>query len=180
MINQTEIITPRLILKSITPELIHHLFESKTKDEIVDYFAADEEGYNHLKSMHEKGMQTHRISHFYFLLIEKESQKVIGECGFHTWNDTHKRAELFYNMRNDSVKRKGYMTEALEAVIDFGFNNLQLHRIAAMTADWNVASLKLIHHFGFTKEGTMREDYVVNGKHENSECFSLLKHEWRK
>jgi ribosomal-protein-alanine N-acetyltransferase len=49
--------------------------------------------------MHEKGMETHRISLLYFLLFDKETQMCIGECGFHTWKKTHRRAELFYSLK---------------------------------------------------------------------------------
>lgn len=177
---QHEIQTPRLILKSITPAIIHELFNTKTEEEIIHYFGIEPSGLEHYKSMHEKGMETHRISMFYFLLIDKETNQVIGDCGFHTWNPTHRRAELFYNLLNESDKRKGFMSEALKVVLEYGFTALNLHRIEALVADWNTPSLKLVAKNGFTKEGTMREDYIVNGVSENSECFSLLKWEWEK
>lgn len=178
MKKQIEIETPRLVLKSITPELIHSFFEEKSQEALMLYFNTDLKGYNHLKEMHEKGMETHRISLFYFLLFHKETAQCIGECGFHTWNNTHHRAELFYNLKEDFYKRKGLMTEALKNVLEFGFKELNLHRIEALTASWNLASIKLLENYNFTKEGTMREDYVVNDQNESSECYSLLKHEW--
>ena len=75
--------------------------------------------------------------------------------------------------------RKGIMTEAVEQVIKYGFENMQLHRIEALVADYNIASLNLLKRQGFVFEGTMRQDYVVNGKSEDSDCYSLLKHEWQ-
>ena len=69
MENQIEIATPRLILKSITPDLIHELFNTKSKEEIINYFGYDDAFY-YYKIMHEKGMETHRISLFFFLLID--------------------------------------------------------------------------------------------------------------
>lgn len=177
---QLEIHTPRLILKSISPAFIHELFQTKTEAEIMLYFGVDASGLEHYKTMHEKGMETHRISLFFFLLIDKETLQPIGECGFHTWNPTHRRAELFYTLKNDSDKQKGLMTEALKVVLAHGFTELALHRIEALVADWNTPSLKLLARYGFTKEGTMREDYVVNGVSENSDCYSLLKWEWEK
>ncbi len=178
MIHQIEIETSRLLLKSITPEFIKNLFNEKSQEEIISYFNTDIQGYNHLKEMFEKGMETHRISMFYFLLFDKETQKCIGDCGFHTWNKTHSRAELFYNLKEENYKRKGLMTETLSEVIVFGFTKLNLHRIEGLAASWNIASIKLLENFKFTKEGTMREDYLVDGKYENSECYSLLKNEW--
>ncbi|MDR6967646.1 ribosomal-protein-alanine N-acetyltransferase [Flavobacterium arsenatis] len=178
--DQIEITTPRLLLKSITPQIINTLFKENTEAEIKEFFNADESGYNHLKNMHEGGMETHRLSLFYFLIYNKETNKIIGDCGFHTWNKSHRRAELFYNLKHDRDKRKGIMSEAVTKVLDFGFTTLELHRVEALTATWNIASIKLLERFKFTKEGTMREDYVVEGKNENSECFSLLKWEWEK
>ncbi len=178
MTHQIEITTPRLILKSITPALIHELFNTKTKEELKSYFGFDDDGFEHYKTMHEKGMETHRLSLFLFLLIEKASGLPIGECGFHTWAASHNRAEVFYNMRKDDHKQKGYMTEALEAVLKYGFTDLKLHRVEALIAAENEPSLRLLLRYGFSKEGTMREDYVVNGKNEDSDCYSLLKWEW--
>jgi len=180
MTNSTEINTPRLLLKSITPAIINQLFQTKNKEELLLFFNLDEQSYERLKEMNEAGMESFRVSLFYFLLIDKTSGKVIGECGFHSWNKAHHRAELYYHLRSDSDKRKGFMTEAVKEVINFGFNELQLHRVQALVANDNVPSIKLLERFKFTKEGTLREDYLVDGKMEDSECYSLLKHEWLK
>ena len=179
MVNQIEITTERLILKSITPALIHEFFETKSKEEIITYFGVDEAGFEHYKEMHQKGMETYKLSLFIFLLIDKESNLPIGECGFHTWNLSHNRAEVFYNMRNEAFKQKGLMKEALKKVLEYGFNDLKLHRIEALIDSQNEPSLKLLLNYGFIKEGIMREDYVINGKNEDSHCYSLLKWEWK-
>ncbi len=180
MNQQTEISTERLILKAVTPLLIHDLFNTKSKEEICRFFGTDEAGYEHFKAMHEGGMETHRLSLLFFLLIDKQTGVPIGECGFHTWNRTHNRAEIFYNMRNDEHKQKGYMTEALKAVLEYGFAQLGLHRVEALVDSLNTPSVKLLLRYGFVKEGTMREDYCVDGKNEDSDCYSLLKWEWQR
>lgn len=178
MINQIEITTDRLLLKSITPQIIHSLFNEKTEGEIKQFFDADENEYAHLKAQHEGGMETHRLSMYFFLVVDKKDNRIIGNCGFHTWNNTHKRAELFYSLKYEDDKRKGIMTEVLEKVLEFGFTALELHRVQALVGGFNTASIKLLERFHFTKEGTCREDYVVDGKNEDSECYSLLKWEW--
>lgn len=179
MPDRIDIQTSRLVLKSVTPAIITDCFRTKSEVEIKNFFGVDQSGFEHLKNMFEHGMETHRLSLFYFLLHEKESGRIIGECGFHTWNKTHNRAELFYSLRQDQDKRKGYMTEALQPILDFGFGELALHRIEALIADWNTASVKTLKRFHFIFEGTMREDYVVDGKNEDSQCYSLLEHEWK-
>ena len=71
------------------------------------------------------------------------------------------------------------MTEALEEVIKYGFANMGLNRIEALIANSNIPSLRLLKRQGFLFEGIMRQDYVVDSKSEDSDCYSLLKHERR-
>ena len=177
---QIQLTTNRLILKSITPAIIHELYNSLSKEEIMTYFGFDESSYLRYKEMHEKGVETYRYSMFYFMLISKETNLPIGDCGFHTWDFRHNRAEVFYNLHNEDDKRKGYMTEAFGEVLKYGFTELKIHRVEALVADWNTASVKLLQHFDFKKEGTMREDYIVDGKNTDSDCYSMLKWEWER
>ena len=172
--------TRRLILKPITPSIINELFRTKSKSEIIDFFGVDEAGYLRYEEMHEKGMETDRMSLFVFLLINKETGLPIGECGFHTWNQFHRRAEIFYLLRKEEEKQRGLMTEALEEVLKHGFKHLALHRIEALVATDNVPSIKLLEKYNFTREGTVREDYRVGDINEDSDCYSLLKWEWEK
>ena len=176
--NEVVISTSRLLLKGISPQVIHEVFATRDEAEVKSFFGVDDKGYEYFKDMHEKGMETHRYSLFFFLLTDKATHQTIGECGFHTWNQAHRRAELYYLLRADAHKRKGFMTEALEAVLRYGFTHMNLHRVEALVANWNTPSVKLLERFGFTFEGTMREDYLVDGKLENSDCYSLLEQEW--
>lgn len=176
LMNHDTLHTSRLEIVIVTPALIHEIFDQLNTQEQMQFFGVDEQGLSHYREMHEAGMETHRISMKLFLL--KLNGVVIGECGFHTWNIRHHRAELFYVIRNDENKRKGYVSEALPVILAHGFNDMNLNRIAALTADWNHASLAVMKKFGFTFEGVMREDYVVGDIHEDSVCYSLLKREW--
>lgn len=175
--NWTALHTDRLEILIVTPEIIHQVFNESSKEDQMRFFGVKEEALNHYREMHEAGMETHRISLRLFLL--KLNGEVIGECGFHSWNIRHRRAELFYLLRNEEHKRQGLITEALYPIIDYGFNVMKLKRIAALTADWNHASLAVIRKFGFTFEGTMRQDYLVDDAFEDSMAFSLLAQEWK-
>ncbi len=168
------------MLQGISPAFIHHIFETMDKEHIQKMMGFDELAYQLHLQMHEKGMETNQHSLFYFLLKDKHSHQAIGECGFHTWNKKHQRAEVFYKLFSDEHKRQGLMTEALEQVLEYGFKQMQVHRIEALVWHENVPSIKLLQKFGFQFEGTKREDYLINGIHENSECYSLLSWEWKK
>jgi ribosomal-protein-alanine N-acetyltransferase len=178
MMNGITLETERLILKSITPALIRHLFETLDKEQIMRFLGESEAGYEKHLQMNKEGLEMYRISLYYFLLVKKESHLPIGVCGFHTWNLGHNRAELFYYLYDDSSKRNGYVSEALPVVLNFGFKELNLNRIEALVAASNTPSVRLLQKNGFLREGVMREDYFVNGKHEDSDCYSLLRSEW--
>lgn len=170
--------TERLILEGVSPTIISEFFRTKSHEEIKHYFGLDVLAFEHYQAMYEQGMETNRISLYFFLLRDKQNMTPIGECGFHTWNKFHRRAELFYLLRKDEYKNKGLMTEALAKVIAYGFNELNLHRLQGMVDPANEASIKLLIKNKFVKEGIAREDYNVDGTNEDSVCYSLLKPEW--
>lgn len=169
----------RLVLEGISCSKLKGLYHSLDKARLMNYFGYDEAAWEHCSAMVELGMETFRLSQYVFVLREKQSLKAIGECGFHTWNRFHHKAEVFYLIRQNAYKRKGLMSEALVQVLKFGFEELDLHRIQACTAKENEASQRLLHKNGFSQEGTLRQDYLVNGVFDDSLCFSLLRPEWK-
>lgn len=171
--------TERLELVLIKPSVIQDLFNSDNQQEIQEFFGFDEKLYLKYKLMHEKGMETYNISLLYFLIVIRDTKEPIGEVGFHTWNKTHSRAELFYSLREDKFKRNGYLSEVLPLVLKYGFEEMKLHRIEALIAESNEPSFRLLKKNNFTFEGTMRQDYFWEGIQADSDCYSLLKSEFK-
>lgn len=176
--NKIIIQTPRLELHGISPARLHELFETMSEDELKTYIGGGGQELAYYREMHEKGMETFRITQYFFLVVNKETGLTMGEIGFHTINNKHMRGELFYLLRKDEFKGHRFMTEAIGPVIDYGFNELGLHRIEAKVAAENKPSVKLLLRKRFTKESTLREDYFYNGTYHDSECYILLKSEW--
>jgi [ribosomal protein S5]-alanine N-acetyltransferase len=172
--------TERMWLKELTPELMDELFTGHSDAEVMDFLGlkTDEELAT-AKSNWQKGLTMYRISFRSFVMAEKPSGRIIGKLGFHTWHLEHQRAEVGYAVHEDTDKNRGFMKEALKAVIRYGFEEMQLNRIEASVGTQNEPSLKLMKHFGFTMEGIMRSHYYRNGKMEDSAWFSLLKTEYK-
>jgi len=70
------------------------------------------------------------------------------------------------------------MTEAMRAVLDFGFHDLALHRIEAIIDDENTASKMLLLRLGFTYEGRLRERSLQGEQMVDEHMYGLLRHEW--
>jgi [ribosomal protein S5]-alanine N-acetyltransferase len=167
--------TNRLILKSINPKNVHDLFNSFDKETIMNKLGIDEAVFVDYEQMHLKGMETFQISFCYFIISRKDNNSLIGECGFHSWNKKHKRAELFYKLNNDANKRNGFISEALRVVLEFGFKQMDLNRIEAFISDNNEPSKRLLIKNDFIKEGTLKSHYYFNGNFEDSDCYALLR-----
>ena len=168
--------TPRLILRKLTPEVYDFIFKSYNENELKTFLGTETaEEMKVERERYEKGLSTFNKSFLYFQLLDKVNQHVIGWCGYHTWYLEHFRAEIFYMLKHDENKKKGLMSEAMDIVLDYGFKTMNLHRIEALVGPDNVASLRMMEKYNFTKEGTLREHYFVNNKMEDSVLFSLLK-----
>jgi [ribosomal protein S5]-alanine N-acetyltransferase len=178
-IGQITLETPRLLLREISPEIMHRLFADFTDNEIKTFLGlVSDEELEVERNNFRLGLTTYRISFKAFLIQEKSTGRTIGKAGYHNWYAQHARAELGYAIYDDLDKNKGYMKEALTAIIEFGFSAMNLNRIEAMIGTHNVPSLKLVEGFGFTREGVLRSHYFKNGVMEDSVCFSLLRKEY--
>jgi ribosomal-protein-alanine N-acetyltransferase len=175
---QAEIATERLLLRALNPEIMDWVFSALQDDEIMAFLGLTAlEELAKEKQQHKLGLSSYRSTFLVFLIVLQDSGKIIGKAGYHTWHVQHARAEIGYHIE-EQERRKGYMREALEAIIDYGFVHMELNRIEALIGTANEPSLKLVRGFGFTEEGTLREHYCKAGCIEDSVCFSLLRREY--
>lgn len=172
------LLTPRLTLRIVTPQGYNHALENLSDTELMAFFGTDEAGIAKERFRYNGGLVTFNRSFISFYIIENESSKVIGWCGFHTWYTEHNRAEIGYFLNDDCHKHKGYMSEVLPVVLRYGFEQMNLHRVEALLADYNTASKRLLIKSGFVYEGCLRQHYYVDGVPEDSVIYSLLKDEF--
>ena len=88
------------------------------------------------------------------------------------------RAEIGYCLRSAHWGR-GYMGEALSALIDHAFGVLKLRRLEADVDPNNAGSLRILDRMGFQREGLLRERWNVGGEIQDSALLGLLAREWR-
>lgn len=103
----------------------------------------------------------------------------VGWCSVTRWNPTHRSAALTYCL-DEAAWGHGYATEAAGALLEWAFDTLGLNRVQAETDTRNLASARVLEKLGFVREGTLREDCVVNDEVSDSWVFGLLRREWRK
>ncbi|MDZ4711194.1 MAG: GNAT family N-acetyltransferase [bacterium] len=104
----------------------------------------------------------------------RNSDELIGTAGIWRIDKRHCRGEIGYELKREYWE-KGIMTEAFKAIVDFGFNDLNLHTIEANTDPLNIASMKLLEKSGFVKEGYLKESYFFDGKFYDNVIYSIVR-----
>ena len=94
------------------------------------------------------------------------------------WSEPYRSAAMGYVL-DEAAWGNGYSTEAAHAVLQWAFDTLDLNRVQAETDTRNAASARVLEKLGFLREGTLREDCVVNGEVSDSWVFGLIRRDWR-
>jgi len=103
----------------------------------------------------------------------KGKTEIIGTIGFNNYTKQH-RANIGYDLQKD-YWNNGYISEALKAVINYGFEKLEINRIEAEVMPGNIYSEKALNRLGFKREGLLRDWMLWNGKHYDMIMYSLLR-----
>lgn len=106
-------------------------------------------------------------------MIRRKDGRFLGSVGLEEINRMHASASLAYWIRADAANQR-YTTEAARALVGWGFDVVGLHRLRAVIAVGNEASLRVIKRLGFRVEGTMREAERVGIRWHDALLYGLL------
>jgi len=111
--------------------------------------------------------------------IEGDSTKPIGNCGLHEINAKDHNALFGIAIGDKDYWSKGYGMEAARLLINYGFQQLNLHRISSYAFAFNERSIKFHKKLGFREEGRLRQSTFKNGQYHDHVQFGLLRDEWK-
>ena len=169
----------RVALRWLRREDIGALFEIFSHPEVMRFWSsaplADEDGAALLLDRIHDCFQRREL--FQWGLVLQRDNLVMGTCTLAQLDEEHRRAELGFALGREHWGN-GYMREALAALLDFAFGELQLHRLEADVDPRNAASIHLLERLGFKREGHLRERWWVNGEAQDALLYGLLQREW--
>ncbi len=114
-----------------------------------------------------------------FLIFRKQDNALLGGATLsNIRRGVAQTASLGYWI-GQSYARQGYMSEALSALLDFGFEHLGMHRIEAACLPQNEASKTLLNKLGFSEEGYARQYLRINGSWQDHVLFAILRNDSR-
>lgn len=114
---------------------------------------------------------------FQLVIIEKSSNKIVGDLGLHFYDDKNQQVEIGCTLAKSS-QGKGYATEAVRIVISYLFSDFNKHRVVASIDPDNLPSIALFERLKFRKEAHFKESLFVNGKWLDDIIYAVLKKEW--
>lgn len=171
--------TPRLMLRAITPDDVDALFRIFGDLELTRYWGhptlADRTAAETLAEDIRAGAASGKLLQWGIAL--GGTADLIGTCTLASLDRKNRRADIGAALAPEHHSQ-GYAEEAVRAVIDHGFGELDLHRLTADVDPRNTPALRLVERLGFRKEGLLREHYRQNDEWQDGLLFGLLKREW--
>lgn len=170
--------TDRLILRKVDIYDLNTLFiclsnEYVSKHMLVDFDKNIDSTHKFLNSILD-GYKNDKPTPWAVAL--KENNELIGICGFSKYDEKNKKAEVGYILNFD-YWNMGITTEALQKVIDFGFNNMNLKKIEARCVSDNIASEKVMIKSGMKLDGILRSDKLYKGNFIDLKLYSILEND---
>ena len=116
-------------------------------------------------------------SFYRWAVIDRECGECIGQIAYFLVDSKNHFAEIEYCI-GSQFQRRGYATEAAKAVIAYGFDRMNLHKVQICCKTINAPSRKVIEKCGLTFEGTLRDYFCMDGQYVGRHYFSILRDEY--
>ena len=171
--------TPRLVLRKLTmrdaPDIFHYSKDPEVARHVLwdaHRSIGDSRAYLRYMLRRYRGHEpaSWGIEHL-------DSGRIIGTIGFMWIQEDNNAAEVGYSLAREYWNH-GIMTEALRAVIQFGFDEMGLHRIEAQHETTNPASGAVMRKCGMQKEGTLRSRLYNKGKYVDVDLYAILRKDY--
>jgi ribosomal-protein-alanine N-acetyltransferase len=165
----------RLVLRQITPNDVNEIFALRSNPETMKYIPRPlvttiDQAMEHIKMIQDKIVSNEGIN---WAITEKGNPKMIGIIGHYRIRWEHFRSEIGY-MLLPEYHGKGIITEAIQLMIRFGFDDMKMHSLEAIIDPNNLASAKVLEKNNFVKEAHLKENEFYEGKFLDTVIYSIL------
>lgn len=169
------LVTERLVLREMTMDDAAEIFFLRSDAEVIKYVdrapaQSIDEAKSFIQMVDENRKDNTGIS---WAITLKGDNKMLGNVALWRLDKANYRAEIGYVLHPEH-QGKGIMLEATQAILHYGFYDLQLHSVEANINPGNMASQRLLERTGFVKEALFKENYYYDGKFLDSAIYSLL------
>ncbi len=171
--------TERLTLRRLKTSDSHDMYEYSCDPQVTKYLLWEpHKSHEQTKNYLHYVQKCYRDGRFHdWAVISNYDKKMIGTCGFTTLDFENNCAEIGYVL-NPKYWGQGIAAEAVRRVMDFGFMEMNVHRIEAKYIIGNDASRRVMEKCGMTFEGVKRSSMFIKGDYRDIGIYSILYDEY--
>jgi RimJ/RimL family protein N-acetyltransferase len=125
----------------------------------------------------EKAWLIHNSNQYQFAIVSLEDDKLIGNCGILGIEQLRQCAEVGLFIGDEENRNKGYGEEALNLLLDYGFDYLNLNNIMLKVFSFNERAIRCYKKVGFQEIGRRRQSYYLKGRFYDDVYMDILKGE---
>ena len=125
-----------------------------------------------------KYLEEHINDEAVFAIVDSEGDNLIGTVGLHEVDHFKRKATLGIFIGDKEYRNKGYGTEAIKLILDYGFNYLNLNNIKLDVLEFNIRAITCYKKCGFKEYGRRRQSNFINGKYYDTVEMDILAEEF--
>ena len=165
--------------KTVSEDEIQKHTEWMNDFEVTDYLSSSRMLYSPVLEKEWLETTSKDKNDIVFNIIDLETDKLIGSLGLHKINHIDRCAEMGIFIGDKDYRSHGYGAEAINLIVDFGFNYLNLHSVYLYVLSDNERAHKCYLKCGFKDVGCFRDSKFINGKYHDLICMDILESEFK-
>ncbi|MFI8580476.1 Putative ribosomal N-acetyltransferase YdaF [Pseudomonas sp. THAF187a] len=171
--------TPRLLLRPLEAADAPALFAIFSDPQVMQYWntpawACEAVAQDFIRAERQAMQDGQRLT---LAIVDRNSGELIGKCLLFSYQPESRRAEIGFGIASSAWGR-GYIQEAARELLRHGFEALGLNRVEAEIDPSNAASGRALERLGFSKEGLLRQRWIIDGHISDSALYGLLSEDW--
>lgn len=167
--------TERLLLRQFAESDLENVFNGLSHPDIIKYYGVSYPTLEATKAQMEFFADLEKNeTGIWWAVCSPDNQLFYGAGGLNSLSKEHKKAEIGFWLLPD-YWGKGFMTEAMPLIWNYGFDKLGIHRIEGIVETENLLCKKAMEKLRFQHEGTMKECEIKNGKFISLDIYAKLK-----
>ena len=169
-----------VVLRPFEPQDLSHLYRFRNDWQVTQYLGGFSSGYSRKNLEEWIKFHRNRDDEVLWAIADKKTDRCIGHVGLYKIDSRLRKGEFAIIVGDTRSQGKGIGRSATVAMLEWGFGQLNLHKISLSVLASNKRAIRLYETLGFRREGVLRDEQFRDRKYVDVVLMSLLDSEWRR
>lgn len=172
--------TSRLLIRPFKKEDWHDLYAYTSLPEVWQFLAAEPYTKDDARRYVSEAVASHERTNVLndLAVVLKATDHLIGHLTFRVYHQAYRTREMGW-LISPFYQNQGFASEAAAALLRYGFESLNLHRVVATCDTRNVASFRVMEKIGMRREGHYVKNTLIRGEWYDEYFYAILEEEWK-